>query len=1228
MNRTIKLRIIASRAVFALSLVCLTTSLWAANDYHPTRLIVKFRDFPAASTLAGTLASAGASGYEPVVPATARVTKSRSELEKSFVFTFEDSLARRAAQAELETDNAVLSVELDYKMQLFHDPLYQYQWGLENNGQSYPGIIRVDGPGNDTLKFTNGIAGEDIRRAAVAELPTDRDRVLVAIIDTGVDYEHVDLAANVWRNPLEASGLPGVDDDLDGLIDDVYGYDFSGDSTDVVNVIPDPLPKDLIGHGTHVAGIVGAVTGNGIGVEGVASSVEIMCLKIFPNAFTSVSTKAIIYAVDHGAKVINASWGSPYFSTILNDAVKYARSNGCLFVAASGNSGDSSPFYPAVLPDAITVGACNSSGMATDFSTYGSWVDLSAPGRDILSLRARGTDLYADAGEPRIRIINSNYILADGTSMAAPHVAGAAAFLLSYSPGLRVDSLRNLLMATADQIADPQGREQGEYSIYTGYGRINLERATGVLSGSYAEISSPIPNSVQKGMVKIAGSAYSADGEEYLLEAKPASEGVWIEIARGNAAVITEQLAEWDSSPYDGPTPLRLRVGEGIAFTTTIRLLNNTRFAIESPTESDTIRSSVEIRGTATAPDFQAYDLYFYPDTEPKQPVFIEHGTVPVFSELIEDWSVGPVRSGSGTLELRLIAGGVVHEAFQPVVIKTLLNDDYPVAPATRPHFVSKSADLNGDGKLELITGGQAGTIILDPESLETYTLDPNGTVYQSSPAVYDFNGDGKDELAIVSDSGLTVVDGAGNNLPGWPRVFPVGAQFLSFPTPHVSDIDGDGSPEIVVLNSNGSFYCFRADGSAYFYSHNGKFASVNDTELPRQFSGAVPAFVFSYDFDRDGFRDIGGAYGVSGRRGGIYLFSGKNGQPLYPEIGARVISTGPPFGAVLADFDFDGEPEIAFAHYNDDYSITVRIIESNGTDLPGWPRHYDDKFQYLSPYPAAGDLDGDSIPELVVAFSAPLDGGEIYVWHGDGTPWLESELGRNDGFLVAVNNALSNPMILDTDNDGEPEIICRAGATLFANAEKVYSFELDGRITRGWPLYTFAPAGTVLYSPNTPLAGDFDQDGLLELYMGASDLKLYLWDLPTVASESAIVWNGFLNDSQNSGMLPFLAKPTAPPSEPPLPTSFRLAQNYPNPFNATTAIEFDLTAEVDTKLEVFNTLGQRVRTIVRGQMPAGFYRYEWDANDDRGERVASGVYFYRLSYGDAQETRTMVLLK
>ena len=213
--------------------------------------------------------------------------------------------------------------------------------GFAQSGTELFGHIRVVGDHNDILTHKTGTSGADIKWKQAQSAQTGRHKVRVGVIDTGVDYDHPDLQAHIWHN---AGEIPNnsIDDDFNGYADDYYGYDFSGDVPGGFTVSPDSDPMDTIGHGTHVSGIIGAVGGNGIGIEGIAQNVEIMCIKIFPNAYASATSEAIAYAVDNGAEVINASWGSPFYSSIIDDAVRYATDHGVLFVAASGNSGTAS----------------------------------------------------------------------------------------------------------------------------------------------------------------------------------------------------------------------------------------------------------------------------------------------------------------------------------------------------------------------------------------------------------------------------------------------------------------------------------------------------------------------------------------------------------------------------------------------------------------------------------------------------------------------------------------------------------------------------------------------------------------------------------------------------------------------------------------------------------------------------------------------------------------------
>jgi subtilisin family serine protease len=323
-----------------------------------------------------------------------------------------------AAKA-LQMDAAVLRVEPDAVIQAAgapDDPRFGEQWGLYN------------------ARFR----GSDIHAQAAWRLETGDRRIVVAIIDTGIDYLHPDLAANIWRNPDEAPHN-GRDDDQNGYVDDVHGWSFADDNAD---------PMDRQFHGTHVGGIVGAVAGNGLGVAGVMHRVSLMAVKGLGDGgygFTSDLIAAIYYAVDNGARVINASWGSGGFSHAMEDALAYARDHGVIVVAAAGNwkrNNDVDPFYPASYPldNIVSVAASDSVDGLTHFTHYGpTTVDIAAPGIEITSTAPGG-----------------RYLRTAGTSQAAPHVAGVIGLMISFAPHLAYREYTDIVLSSARRV--PQFR--------------------------------------------------------------------------------------------------------------------------------------------------------------------------------------------------------------------------------------------------------------------------------------------------------------------------------------------------------------------------------------------------------------------------------------------------------------------------------------------------------------------------------------------------------------------------------------------------------------------------------------------------------------------------------------------------------------------------------------------------------------------------------------------------
>ncbi|MHC4544956.1 MAG: S8 family peptidase [Planctomycetota bacterium] len=344
-----------------------------------------------------------------------------------------------------------------------NDPCFSKLWGMHNTGQ------------------TGGTEDADIDAPEAWYFAVNSD-IIVAVIDSGTDYDHPDLAANIWINEAEYNGDPDVDDDGNGYKDDVYGYDFCYEDGD---------PIDDMCHGTHVAGTIGAVGNNNKGVVGVCWQVEIMSLKSFDNhgvGYISDIIPAIYYAVNMGAKVINASWGryTDNPSQSLKDAIDEAGYNGVLFVAAAGNAHydiddpEEESYYPAAYDsdNIIAVMSTDQNDAKSEFSNWGPIsVDLSAPGGrryEHYAVRHYGVyDIFStmptfmtDYMEDENLYTYYDYLA--GTSMAAPHVSGACALLWAERPSLGHLEVKHVLMDKVDKIAalDDLCVSEGRLNLY------------------------------------------------------------------------------------------------------------------------------------------------------------------------------------------------------------------------------------------------------------------------------------------------------------------------------------------------------------------------------------------------------------------------------------------------------------------------------------------------------------------------------------------------------------------------------------------------------------------------------------------------------------------------------------------------------------------------------------------------------------------------------------------
>ncbi|MEW6606185.1 MAG: S8 family peptidase [bacterium] len=327
------------------------------------------------------------------------------------------------------------------------DPLFNMQWGLHNLGQ------------------TKGKEDADVDAPEAWDFHTGSREIVIAVIDTGIDYNHIDLKDNIWINEGE---IPknGIDDDENGYVDDVYGWDFFNWDNDPMD---DSYP---IYHGTHVSGIIGAIGDNSQGIAGMNWKIKIMPLKSFCKygyAYLSNILPAIQYAIKMGANVINASWGSIFPSEALKEMIDYAGKNGVIFVAAAGNfrmdldnppkiRGRSIGFYPAGydLPNIISVAASDHNDKLAWFSNYGKTsVDLTAPGVNIISTK-----------------FGNEYRYLSGTSMAAPHTTGVVGLMLSQNLTINQRDIIETILDRVDPL--PEFKEK----VKSG-GRLNAANCMG-----------------------------------------------------------------------------------------------------------------------------------------------------------------------------------------------------------------------------------------------------------------------------------------------------------------------------------------------------------------------------------------------------------------------------------------------------------------------------------------------------------------------------------------------------------------------------------------------------------------------------------------------------------------------------------------------------------------------------------------------------------------------------
>jgi subtilisin family serine protease len=894
------------------------------------------------------------------------------------------------------------------------------------------------------------------------------DGIVVAVIDTGVDYNHPDLADNIWANPNEIAGN-FFDDDGNGFTDDFHGWNFLNNSND---------PLDDNGHGTHVAGTIAAEGNNGIGVIGVAWHAKIMPLKGFDSSGTGFDftlAPAIMYAANNGADVINASWDATSNiavfgnSQTIEEAIQYAASLGVVFVASAGNSSqDASNFFPANSPEAITVASSSPFGNFSFFSNFGSKIDITAPGEDILSLQAANTF----QGQPVI----DGYTRMTGTSMAAAHVSGVVALILSQNPGYSPDIIRTILRGSATPVNfDPR----------FGPGNLNASAVLALQNPQTAKITAIVPGASPVDPITIQGTASGPGFASYLLEYGQGSQPFfWTPFFNGFSPVTDGVLGTLDPNNLlsGGVYTIRLTAFNtaGIAFTAQSQFtVNFVQITSPVPTTSQILApefkagATIPIVGTAGGPGIQNFTLQWssvnaFNGWQTAGITLTNNGAAPIGNGTLATWDTSSITQ-AGYYQIQL---SVNNFNFQPVTTVVYLEPDlisngWPIfiEPGPFPGAGIIPAH-NADGTLRMVMESpNDGTIpaaswIFHPDgSFEKTTLNLFGSFH--SPAVANLDGLPGDEAVMPDFNVIRVIhpDTSFDTFsPG-----PVNVDLTISPLT-LEDLNNNFQLETITIGPDLTSNDTAAD--MFVWLPNGQIAPG----FPRQIPAPNELVVFRNqprllvgDFNGDGTKQILVQQGLTSNTYTLQLL-GPDGT-LKTTFNAPVL-TGIPFSMAAADLDHNGKLEIILFSTNGTQQ-TLHVLQPDGTERSGWPVDVSSGQQFEEAAIAVGDFNRDGHEEILLTKEAA-----IFLFNSDGT------LFPGAWPLQSFSLIGYGPSVIgDVDGDGFPEIVTSFNDL---NTAQIQVIRKDGTVSKTWRLG--GANNAVPFIGITPSIGDFDQNGTTDI--------------------------------------------------------------------------------------------------------------------------------------------------
>jgi len=1031
--------------------------------YVPGEFIVKFKQEPQFSVVTsaqGTpvvsidIASINALNLEHNVVAVEEVTSRNSA--GLFKLKTQSTEGIKTIVEEYKNDPNVENAEPHYIAHtLFtpNDPLFLEQWAHQN---------------------TEAELAWDIEQGD--------SNVIIAVIDTGVDYNHEDLADNIWINTGETPGN-SIDDDGNGFTDDVRGYDFVSlactDPDDCFVGLEDYGPRDADpddynGHGTHCSGIVAGKGNNGLGISGVCPNCKIMAVRagysynhpqygeVGGLVYHDIAD-AIYYAVDNGADIISMSFGGPGDQLTVKPAIEYAHQNGVILIAAAGNGDTYLPSYPAYYEEVFAVAATDVGDVRADFSNYGEWIGISAPGVSILSTypTIRGGEL----------LLSDLYVVSENVDVASSAMeysaTGDVEAGLVVIAGVGQDTDYDGIDVTGKIALIQRGELSFKQKVDNAYGH----GAVGAII--YNNVDGSFLGTLQSASAIPAVSISKADGE-YLAGLVDPIVRLTLESTSGYRFLSGTSMA----CPYVAGTAGLMLSNDPSLITEDILL----RMMVSSDDISAENPSYIGRLGAGRVNVYNALTTTTTPG--PELMVLNYRTTLPPQPDTQVGIQFTIINRGSTAENVRLslsTAEEHVNILSPPINLGNI--GFFEVVDTSFFVFFEQTAPLDVYDFVLAISSDNSDPVQFS-FTLEIQELDMNwvreidGINAKDPVIVDDINRDGRKEIIFAlggTGTGETghgmiyVIQDDGSDMPGWPVVADLDAEKSRVSGLSVGDINDDGYSEIIITETS-------TDLELRAYDHLGNELIGFPVYLGLACTTFGLAHSLVEDMNGDGVLDIIIRYRLGcGRTSGNFIeVYDHQGQNLY----SIELESGQNHGYYISSCDIDGDRglEIIYGKVRgtDLQPGGIYVFENTGTQAQGWPAGTTRSYGRAPTNVADLDNDGDL---EVIGHDVSWPSGGLGVFDHTGNQLFFQQLDEC-GFW-----GNSEPIPADLDADGDLEVI------IVDYRGSVAAYHHDGSLVSGWPVYPDSHiyggsySDTVLFYPRT-IAADIDSDGYSEVLL------------------------------------------------------------------------------------------------------------------------------------------------